>query len=76
MPFSIFKFSFKVPKATGILVPYNFRQLNNSLWIWKPYISLEKRTSESKFNSRNNLVQANFQMTVNYNPHQMSISIH
>lgn len=44
MSFAIFKFSFKVPKAVGILVPYNLRQLNNSLWVWKPYISLVKKT--------------------------------
>lgn len=52
MSFAIFKFSFEVPKAVGILVPHNLRQLNNSLWVWKPYIGLGKKT-KYKYQSAN-----------------------
>lgn len=46
--FSIFEFSLKVSKASGVLVPGNLRELNNPLRIWKTHINLKKRVKSEK----------------------------
>lgn len=46
--FSVFELSLKVSKASGILVPGNLRELNNSLRIWKTHIDLKKNVKSDK----------------------------
>lgn len=46
--FSVFEFSLKVSKASGVLVPGNLRELNNSLRIRKTHINLKKRNEKWK----------------------------
>lgn len=48
--FSVFEFSLKVSKASGVLVPGNLRELNDSLRIWKTHINLKKQEWKVKNN--------------------------